>query len=46
MVNVELPGQAGGGVAVLDAKLAAGPIAIGVDRGLRHAEFARDLLRR
>jgi transcriptional regulator with XRE-family HTH domain len=46
MVNVELPRQAGGRVSVLDAKLAAGPIAIGVDRGFRHAEFARDLLRR
>jgi hypothetical protein len=46
MVNVELAGQPGGGVAVLHAQLAARAVAIGVHRGLRHAEFARDLFRR
>ena len=45
-VRVELARQARGGVAVLDAQLAAGAVAIGVDRSLRHAEFAGDLLRR
>lgn len=44
MVNVELPGEAGGGVTVLDAELAAGAIAVGVHRGLGHAELAGDLL--
>jgi hypothetical protein len=46
MVNVELTGQAGGGVAVLDAELAPGAVAIGVDRSLGHAQFAGDLLGR
>ncbi|MDB5496915.1 MAG: hypothetical protein JWP28_946 [Phenylobacterium sp.] len=46
MVNVELAGELGGGVAVLDAKLAARAVAVGVDRSLGHAEFAGDLLRR
>src|SRR5579862_1531858 len=46
MVNVELPGEPGRGVAVLDAELPASPIAVGVHRGLGHAEFARDLLGR
>jgi hypothetical protein len=46
MVNLELAGQLGGGVAVLDAELAAGAVAIGVDRCLGHAELAGDLLRR
>jgi len=45
MVNVELPCELGGRIAVLDAELAAGAVAIGVDRGLGHAEFAGDLLR-
>lgn len=36
--------QAGGLVAVGDAELAAGPVAVGVDRGFRHAELAGDLL--
>lgn len=36
--------SAGGGVAVRNAELAAGPITIGVDRGLRHPELAGDLL--
>jgi hypothetical protein len=45
-VNVQLAGQARGGVAVLDAELAAGAVAIGVDGSLRHAEFAGDLLGR
>jgi len=44
MVNVELAGEAGGGVAVLDAQLAPRAVAIGVDRGLGHAELAGDLL--
>jgi hypothetical protein len=34
MVNVELTGQSRGGVAVLDAELAPGAIAVGVDGGL------------
>jgi hypothetical protein len=41
--DVELAGQAGGGIAILDAELAPRAVAIGVDRGLRHAEFAGDL---
>jgi len=36
---------AGGGVAVVDAELAAGAVAIGIHRGLRHAQLAGDLLR-
>jgi hypothetical protein len=44
MVNVELPGEPGGGVAVLDAELAPGAVAVGVDGSLGHAEFAGDLL--
>jgi hypothetical protein len=43
--RVELAGHARGGVAVLDAELAAGAVAIGVDRRLRHAQLAGDLLR-
>lgn len=46
MVNTELAGELGRGVAVLDAELAAGAVAIGVDRSLGHAELAGDLLRR
>ena len=46
MVNVELTGEAGGAVAILDAELAASAVAIGVDRRLGHAQFAGDLLRR
>jgi hypothetical protein len=46
MVNVELPGEAGRGVAILDAELAPGAVAVGVHRSLGHAEFAGDLLRR
>jgi hypothetical protein len=46
MVNVELAQQAGGGVAVVHAELLAGAVAVGVDRGLGHAELARDLFRR
>jgi hypothetical protein len=46
MVNVELTGQPRGGVAVLDAELAAGAVAVGVDRSLGHAQFAGDLFRR
>jgi len=46
MVNVELPHEAGGGVAVIDAELAPGAVAIGVHRGLRHAQLAGDLLGR
>ena len=44
--GVERAGQPRGGVAVLDAELAPRPVAVGVDRGLGHAEFAGDLLRR
>jgi hypothetical protein len=43
MVNVELAGEAGGAVAVVDAEFATGAVAIGVDRGLGHAKFAGDL---
>jgi hypothetical protein len=43
-VNVQLARKARGGVAVLNAKLAARPVAIGVDRRLRHSQFAGDLL--
>jgi hypothetical protein len=43
-VSVELPRQARRGIAILDAQLAAGAVAIGVDGSLRHAEFAGDLL--
>ena len=46
MVNVELAGEARGGVAILDAELAAGAVAVGVHRGLGHAQLAGDLLRR
>ena len=46
MVNIELAGQARGGVAVFDPELAARAVAIGVHRGLGHAEFAGDLLGR
>jgi hypothetical protein len=45
-VNVQLTRQARRGVAILDAQLAAGAVAIGVDGSLRHAEFTGDLLRR
>jgi hypothetical protein len=45
MVNIEPASQLGGGEAVLDAKLAPGAVAIGVDRSLGHAELAGDLLR-
>jgi hypothetical protein len=46
MVNVELAGETRGGVAVLDAELAPRAVAVGVHRGLGHAQFAGDLLRR
>ena len=46
MVNVELAGQAGGGIAIVHAKLAPGAVAIGVDRGLGHPKLTGDLLRR
>jgi hypothetical protein len=36
--------EAGGLVAIVDPQLAARAVAIGVDRGLRHPQFARDLL--
>jgi hypothetical protein len=45
-VNIQLAGEARGGVAILDAQLAAGAVAIGVDGSLRHAELAGDLLGR
>ena len=44
--DVELARQSRGGVAILDAQLAPRAVAIGVDRGLRHAELAGNLLRR
>lgn len=43
MVNVELTGEAGGAVAILDAELAPSAVAIGVDRRLGHAELTGDL---
>lgn len=46
MVNVELPGETCGGVAVFDAELAPRAVAVGVHRGLGHAELAGDLLGR
>jgi hypothetical protein len=46
MVNMETPDQTGGGVTIVDAQLAASPVAVGVDRGLGHAKFAGDLLGR
>jgi len=46
MVNVEFAGQARGGVAILDPQLAPRAVAIGVDRGLGHAELSGDLLGR
>jgi len=50
MVNlvsrIELPRDPRRGVAILDAELAAGAVAVGVDGSLRHAEFTGDLLRR
>ena len=36
--------EPGGVIAVGDAELAAGTVAIGVDRGLGHPQFAGDLL--
>jgi hypothetical protein len=44
--HVQLARQAGGGVAILDAQLAPRAVAIGVDGGLGHAQFAGDLLGR
>ena len=44
MVNIELSGDPGGGVAVLDAELAPGAVAVGVHGSLGHAKFAGDLL--
>ena len=44
--DIQDAGEAGGGVAILDAQLAARAVAIGVHRGLGHAEFAGDLLGR
>jgi hypothetical protein len=46
MVNIEFAGQTGGGIAIVDAELAARAVAIGVHRGLGHPEFAGDLLGR
>jgi hypothetical protein len=46
MVNVELPQQARGRIAVVHAELLARPVAVGVHRCLGHAQFARDLLGR
>jgi hypothetical protein len=46
MVNIQLPHEPGGGVAVIDAQFSPGAVAVGVHRGLRHAQFAGDLLRR
>ena len=45
MVNVELAGHAGRGIAIVHAELAPGAVAVGVDRGLGHPKLAGDLLR-
>ena len=44
MVNVELPHEARGLIAIGDAELLAGAVAVGVHRGLGHAKLAGDLL--
>ena len=44
MVNVVAAQQAGGLVPVVHAELAPGPVAVGVDGGLRHAQLSGDLL--
>jgi hypothetical protein len=44
--DIEGARETGGGIAILDAQLAPGAVAIGVDGSLRHAEFTSDLLRR
>ena len=46
MVNVEPAGDTGRGIAVLDPELAPRAVAVGVHRGLGHAELAGDLLGR
>ena len=46
MVNVELAGEACGGIAIVHAELAPGAVAVGIDRGLGHPKLAGDLLRR
>ena len=46
MVNIELAHQAGGGIPVIHAQLSPRAIAVGVHRGLGHAQFAGDLLGR
>jgi hypothetical protein len=43
MVKIELAGETCGAVAVVDAELAPGAVAIGVDRRLGHPELAGDL---
>ena len=43
MVNIELPSEAGGAVAILDAELAPSAVAIGIDRRLGHTELTGDL---
>jgi len=45
-LGVQLPRQPCGGVAILDAQLAARAVAVGVHRCLGHAQLAGDLLRR
>ena len=44
MVNVVSPQEAGGFVAIADAELAPGAVAIGVHGRLGHAQFTGDLL--
>ncbi len=46
MVNVELTRQTRGGVAILNTELSACAIAVGVHRGLGHAQLTGDLLGR
>ena len=46
MVNVEFAGDARRRVAIVDAQLAPRAVAVGVHRGLGHAELAGDLLGR
>jgi hypothetical protein len=45
-LSVELASEARGGIAVLDAQLATGAVAVGVHGSLGHAELAGDLLGR
>jgi hypothetical protein len=43
VAGVQRPGEARGGVAILDPELTARAVAVGVHGGLGHAKFAGDL---